>query len=107
MRAREGVYVRMCEFRARPGLESDFEGIYGPEGDWAQLFRRSKAFLRTELHCDLETKGRYVTVDYFTSRSAYSGFLEAARKDYEALDRRCETVRMSEAPIGSFVLCGQ
>ena len=99
----EDVFVRIFEFRARPGREKEFENIYGPEGDWAQLFRHSQAFIRTELHCDMETKGRYVTLDYFTSLAEFEKFLTKHRTEYDALDRRCEAVRASENSIGSFV----
>ena len=103
MSAAEGAYVRIWEFRAKPGLEQEFERIYGPEGDWAQLFRKSASFLRTELNCDLEQKGRYVTVDYFVSEAAFAAFLKEFRGEYDALDRRCEAVRASEGSIGSFL----
>ncbi len=102
MQATQGAYVRIWEFRARPGLEEEFERIYGPEGDWARLFKKSRSFLRTELNCDIDTKGRYVTVDYFVSQPAFDEFLKEFREEYDALDRRCERVRASEQPVGSF-----
>jgi hypothetical protein len=107
MRASEGIFVRICEFRARPGLENEFEKIYGPEGDWVQLFRKSQAFLRTELNRDVERHGRYVTVDYFVSQLAFDAFLKEHREEYDALDRRCESVRALESPIGSFTSLAQ
>ncbi|HLB89177.1 MAG: hypothetical protein AUH86_12365 [Acidobacteria bacterium 13_1_40CM_4_58_4] len=102
MEAAQGAYVRICEFRARPGLEEEFERIYGPEGDWVRLFKKSKSFLRTELNCDMDTKGRYITVDYFVSRSSFDEFLKEFREEYDALDRHCERVRAFEKPVGSF-----
>jgi hypothetical protein len=102
MQAAQGAFVRICEFRARPGLEEEFEWIYGPEGDWVQLFKKSGSFLRTELNCDIETKGRYVTVDYFVSQAAFDAFLREFREEYDVLDRRCERVRAFERPVGSF-----
>lgn len=107
MNEARGAYVRIFEFQAKPGHETEFEKIYGPEGGWAKLFQTSKGFIRTELYSDLETKGRYLTMDYFASESDYASFLEEARRDYDALDRRCESVRLSEKLIGSFMLCGK
>ena len=103
MQATQGAYVRIWEFRARPGLEEEFERIYGPEGDWARLFKKSRSFLRTELNCDIDTKGRYVTVDYFVSQPAFDEFLKEFREEYDALDRRCKRVRTFEQPVGSFI----
>ena len=102
MEAAQGAHVRICEFRARPGLEEEFERIYGPEGDWVRLFKKSEGFLRTELNCDLDTKARYITVDYFVSQAAFNEFLKQFRAEYDALDRQCERVRAFEQPVGSF-----
>ena len=88
--------------RRRPADEKEFEKIYGPEGDWVQLFRKSKAFVRTEVYRDLETSGRYVTIDYFSSQAAFQAFLKEFREKYDSLDQLGETVCASEKRIGSF-----
>jgi len=106
METARGVYVRICEFQARPGLEEEFERIYGPGGDWVRLFKKSQSFLRTELNCDLDTKGRYITVDYFVSQPAFDEFLKQFRAEYDALDHQCERVRAFETPVGSFTNYG-
>src|SRR5256885_16680929 len=102
----ETAYVRLWEFRVRPGCEKEFEAVYGREGDWVQLFRRSNGFLCTELLCDPEINGRYVTVDYFTSKAAFDAFLAEFRQQYEALDRRCDPLCVSEQSLGSFHVSG-
>ena len=101
-----GVYVRIWEFVARPEVQAEFENLYGPDGEWVQLFRRSKAFLRTELFRDLKRKNHYVTVDSFVSQAGYEDFLREFRQEYEALDRRCDGVRQSEKEIGTFAALG-
>jgi heme-degrading monooxygenase HmoA len=98
----EDVYIRIWEFQAQAGREKEFEKIYGPEGDWVELFRKSKAFLRTEVYRDLETSGRYVTIDYFSSQAAFQSFLKEFRERYGSLDQLGETVCASEKRIGSF-----
>jgi heme-degrading monooxygenase HmoA len=98
----EDVYIRIWEFQAQAGREKEFEKIYGPEGDWVELFRKSKAFLCTEVYRDLETSGRYVTIDYFSSQAAFQSFLKEFRERYDSLDQLGETVCASEKRIGSF-----
>jgi heme-degrading monooxygenase HmoA len=98
----EEVYVRIWEFQAQAGREKEFEKIYGLEGEWVQLFRKSKAFLRTEVYRDLENTGHYVTIDYFSSQPAFQAFLKEFRERYDNLDRLGETVCASEKRIGSF-----
>lgn len=101
------VYVRIWEFQAQPGKEDEFERIYGPDGEWVDLFRKSEYFLRTDLYRDIETDGRYVTVDYFASQPGFQAFLREFREEYDALDRRCEAVCASEKRMGSFSSVGQ
>ena len=49
-------------YAAAPGAEARFAEIYGPEGDWARLFRRAPGYVRTELLRDAE--GGFATIDY-------------------------------------------
>jgi hypothetical protein len=102
----DGVYVIIWEFTAKPEARAEFENCYGPDGEWVQLFRRSKAFLRTEFFRDRHTENHYVTVDYFASEAGYVDFLREFRQEYDALDRRCESVREGEKEIGAFTALG-
>lgn len=104
--SQEGVYVRICEFMAKPEERLEFENFYGPDGEWVQLFRRSKAFLGTEFLQDRNAENRYLTLDYFVSQAGFDAFLRDFHQEYEALDRRCDGVRESEREIGAFVALG-
>jgi hypothetical protein len=91
---------------AQPEARLEFENFYGPDSEWVQLFRHSKAFLGTELLHDRNAENRYVTLDYFVSQTGFDAFLRDFRQEYEALDRRCDSVRESEREIGAFVALG-
>jgi hypothetical protein len=106
MKHPEGVYVRMWEFTAKREVQTKFESFYGPDGEWVQLFRRSKAFLGTDFFRDQNVGNRYVTLDYFASKAGFEDFLREFREEYEALDRRCDGVRGSEREIGVFTALG-
>lgn len=95
-------YAYIWEFSVKEGCESQFEQRYGPEGDWAQLFRRSTGYLGTELHRDIAVTGRYVTVDHWISKLACDAFREAWADDFHALDEACETLTTDEKLLGSF-----
>lgn len=99
----KGIYIRIWELQAKPGVEEEFEKVFGPDGEWDTLFRKSKAFLGTELFRDLENAGRYVIVDHFSSQSAFQDFLKEFRGEYDALDERCERLCASDTRLGSFV----
>jgi len=96
------AYVILWEFRPRPGQESEFEAVYGPQGEWARLFGRSPEYLGTELLLDAEDASRYLTVDRWISRVAYEEFQRTHLSEYRELDRRCEQLTSHEAPFGTF-----
>ena len=93
------AHVLVWEFRPAPGREADFERAYGPDGDWARLFRRDPAYLGTEL---LRGAGRYLTLDRWSSRAAFEGFRVRLAAEYAALDREMEALTSHEASIGAF-----
>jgi quinol monooxygenase YgiN len=95
-------YVYIWEFTVAPAHAGDFERVYGPDGDWVQLFRRGRGHLRTELLRDLDRPLRYVTVDTWESRAAFDAFRAAFADEFEALDARCAGWTSSETQIGVF-----
>ena len=92
----------MWEFRVSAENAKRFETDYGPEGIWAQLFQRSSDFVRTELIRDEEQPGRYVTLDFWTSRAAYDSFRRSHAADYKEIDARCEALTGAETKLGTF-----
>jgi 8-oxo-dGTP pyrophosphatase MutT (NUDIX family) len=95
-------HVIVWEFRVRAGREAEFESAYGPDGDWARLFRRDPAYRGTSLLRDGAVERRYVTIDRWASRAANDDFRERWRAEYEALDRRCESLTEHEAALGRY-----
>ena len=59
-----------------------FERVYGPEGEWAEFFRRGRGYVGTELLRDLEVAGRYLVVDRWETKEAYRSFVEEHRDEY-------------------------
>jgi hypothetical protein len=43
------MHVILWEFTIKPEKQQTFLDAYGPEGNWAQLFRRAEGYLGTEL----------------------------------------------------------
>jgi len=90
------------EFHVRADKRRAFEKAYGPTGDWARLFGRAEGYIRTELFRDPTKPGRYVTLDFWTSRVAYQQFKHQHIAAYKTLDRRCESLTAHERRIGEF-----
>jgi heme-degrading monooxygenase HmoA len=95
-------YLVIWEFRPRPGREADFVKAYGSDGDWVKLFRQDTAYLGTELAHDLEDAGRFLTLDFWSSRDAYEAFQRKHKVRYAEIDASCENLTSQERLIGAF-----
>ncbi len=96
------TFTTIWEFQVKPEARSQFESIYGPNGDWAQLFRRSPEYRETTLLQDPNRPGRYFTLDQWTSREALHQFKREHMADYAALDKKCEGLTDNELHVGDF-----
>ena len=93
------MIVIVWEFRVQPGREAGFERAYGPEGDWARLFRRSPAYRGTEL---LRNPERYLTLDRWDGAAGFEAFKADHGEDYRKLDEACEPLCTEERLVGRF-----
>ena len=96
------MHVILWEFRVREGREAAFETAYGPDGDWARLFRRAVGYLGTELLADPDLPRRYLTIDRWVSAEAHREFSRQWKTEYETLDSTCESLTEVERRLGSF-----
>ena len=96
------MFVTLWEFEVKPGSEELFERIYGPEGEWAQLFRRDARYRGTRLLRNVGAERVYVTMDEWESRAAYAEFREKFTAEYEELDQKCEVMTVSEKHLGEY-----
>ena len=97
-------YTYIWEYVVDPARVDDFLAAYGPNGQWVALFREHEGYVRTELHRDKENTHRFITIDYWESRSAWQSFRDIASDDFERLDARCDEYTVSEQIIGEFAL---
>ncbi len=89
-------------FRYEVREPEEFERVYGPDGEWAQFFRRGRGYIGTELLRDVEEPDRYLVIDRWESAEAYSAFL--AEHGDEHL-RRADEARLhyvQELRFGTF-----
>ena len=67
-----GVIALVFSYEAR--VPEEFERVYGPNGEWAEFFRRGKGYIGTELLRDVEVPGRYLVIDRWESAESYNAF---------------------------------
>jgi len=101
------MYCYAWSFVVRPECLQEFQAAYGPDGDWARLFRSDPEYIRTCLLADRENPARFVTIDFWSSYDAWRSFRERFAGQFEALDRIFEQFTMKEVQIGSFNVFGE
>jgi len=90
------------EFIVPAANRARFEVTYGPEGDWARLFRHAADFRGTELLRDGERDGVYLTIDRWASAEAFDRFKRHFGADYLRLDGALEGLASRETRLGLF-----
>jgi heme-degrading monooxygenase HmoA len=101
------LFVTLWEFEVKPGSEELFERTYGPDGQWARLFRRDARYRGTRLLRDVGAERVYVTMDSWESRAAYEVFLKKYAAEYAQLDQKCQRLTIGETHLGSFSPTGR
>jgi hypothetical protein len=96
------MFLVLWEFDVKPGLESRFEKVHGPDGDWAQFFRGDPHYRETRLLRGALRPRADLTLDFWDSRDAYAHFRQQNREAYLVLDHACEAMTLSEKHLGSF-----
>ncbi len=93
------MYVRVWEYRVDPGQVDAFLAGYGPEGDWARLFRKGRGYAGTDLYRNTDDGTLFITVDHWSSAALWAEFLERYREPYEALDARLARLSLSQREL--------
>jgi len=96
------MFLVLWEFDVKPGCELRFESVYGPDGDWADLFRLDPDYRETRLLRDSLRPNIYLTLDFWQSRQSFEKFKSLHYDSYRALDELCEGLTIDEKQIGAF-----
>lgn len=96
------VFVYIWEYLVKAEKKTEFERIYGLDGEWVQLFNHGAGYLGTELHRDTSNNQRYLTVDYWISKEDRDNFREKFAEEFAMLDKQCESLTKQENFLGDF-----
>jgi hypothetical protein len=98
------MFVILWEFEVKPGNQVRFESAYGPDGAWAQLFKRDPHFRKTRLVPDPSRPLYYFTLDFWDCESSYRNFLNSNQAAYKELDACFAELTRQERHVLSFTL---
>ena len=90
------------QFDIQPEMAADFERLYGADGDWTKLSRRSRSFLGSSFLRDIGTENRYLLVEYWGEMVVYEKHLADFGDELQALERERERLVQRMETIGVF-----
>jgi len=96
------VIVR--EFVVAEGREEDFKRVFGSEGIWSELLRRSAEYLGADCRLEAEAERRYRVTDYWLSHESFEDFRRQYQLEYEKFSRLIANQNLVEREtlLGSF-----
>lgn len=90
------------QFEIEAGKAEAFERLYGADGEWTSLSRRSRSFLGSSFLKDLAREDRYVLVEYWSEMVVYEQHMAAYKTAVAQLERQRETFVRRMDPLGVF-----
>ncbi len=90
------------EFVVKPESIPTFLQVYGPNGDWATLFRQYAGYEGTTLLQDSVANTRFLTIDAWKDVALFNQMRQSSQKEYSRLDSMCRALTVSERELGVF-----
>jgi hypothetical protein len=90
------------QFEIRPGSETEFERLYGAEGEWTVMNRHSRSYLGTSFLRDQNRSTRYLVIEYWSEMLVYEEHKTFRRDQFAKLDARRTALVASVEPLGVF-----
>ena len=90
------------QFDIQAGRETEFERLYGADGEWTAANRHSRSYLGSSFLRDQTLSSRYLVIEYWSEMVVYEQH-KAYRTDQIAnLDTRRKELVASAQPVGVF-----
>ena len=100
-------FAYIWQYTIEPTSRPAFLDAYEAKGEWARLFSHDPSYIETVLLQDEEDENRYVTIDYWKSKSDRDSFREKYSVEFDSLDTRCEEFTTEEEFLGDFLEIGE
>ena len=92
----------MWQFDVKHGHESEFEQLYGVEGEWTAMNRLSRSYLGTSFLHDQNRSSRYIIIEYWSEMLVYEQHREFRAEAVAAFEQRSRALVESVEPLGVF-----
>ena len=90
------------QFDIQPGKADDFEHLYGADGTWTALSRRSRSFLGSSFLRDIALDTRYILVEYWSEMVVYEKHFADFSDEVKGLEDQRARVVVRMDTVGVF-----
>ncbi|MCL4810963.1 MAG: antibiotic biosynthesis monooxygenase [Vicinamibacteraceae bacterium] len=90
------------QFQVKRGQEAEFERLYGADGEWTTVSRKSRSFIGSSFLKELSSDRRYLLVEYWSEMLPYERHRRDLVEEIEPLEQAREAMLESVLPLGVY-----
>ena len=92
----------MWQFDVKSGQETEFELLYGVDGEWAAMNRQTRSYLGSSFLRDQNRPSRYIVIEYWSEMLVYEQHRAYRSDTMASLEGRSTALVESVQPLGIF-----
>ena len=92
----------MWQFDVKNGRETEFEQLYGVDGEWTTMNRHTRSYLGSSVLHDQSRSSRYIVIEYWSEMIVYEQHRAFRSAAIASLEERSATLVDSVEPLGIF-----
>jgi quinol monooxygenase YgiN len=96
------VIALVWQFEVKSGRNDEFEALYGADGPWTALSRRSRSFLGSSFMRDLALSNRYLVIEYWSEMVVYERHHADFEDEVQQLEQQRQALLKQSVPLGLF-----
>jgi quinol monooxygenase YgiN len=92
----------MWQFDVKKGRDEEFEKLYGADGDWALLNRKTRSYLGSSFLRDQNRPSRYLVIEYWSEMLIYEQHRASRSVLLDAVETRRAALVDAMEPLGIY-----
>ena len=92
----------MWQFDVKQGRHTEFEQLYGAEGEWTAMNRHARSYLGSSFLRDQSRPSRYIVTEYWSEIVVYDQHRAYRTDAIVSLENRSRALVDSVEPLGVF-----
>jgi hypothetical protein len=92
----------MWQFDVKNGHETEFEQLYGVNGEWTAMNRHTRSYLGSSFLRDQNRSSRYIVIEYWSEMLVYDQHKALRAAAITSLEERSARLVDSAEPLGIF-----